>query len=84
MSRPIIEIAVVTGTSRPGTKEPAVVDWVISHARARKNARFTSLDIGAFDLPMLDEAVPRRGAIILMTIRSHGPKLLSNSMGSFS
>jgi NAD(P)H-dependent FMN reductase len=58
----MIEIALVTGTTRPGTKAPAVVDWVISHARTRPDACFTSLDIGAFDLPMLDEpAPPARG-----------------------
>jgi NAD(P)H-dependent FMN reductase len=54
----MIEIAVVTGTTRPGTKSPAVADWVTGHASSRADLRATKLDIGAFDLPLLDEAVP--------------------------
>jgi len=54
----MIEIAVVTGTTRPGTKSPAVADWVESHARGRAGLHVTKLDIGAFDLPLLDEPVP--------------------------
>ncbi|CAH0343218.1 NAD(P)H-dependent oxidoreductase [Rhizobium sp. CECT 9324] len=54
----MIEIAVITGTTRPGTKAPAVADWVTGHAQNRTDLHVTTLDISAFDLPMLDEPIP--------------------------
>lgn len=54
----MIKIAVVTGTTRPGTKAPAVADWVVEQAEGRQDAQFTKLDIADFNLPLLDEPVP--------------------------
>ena len=54
----MVKIAIVTGTTRPGTKAPAVADWVQARSAGQVQAEFSILDIAAFDLPLLDEPVP--------------------------
>jgi NAD(P)H-dependent FMN reductase len=54
----MIRIAVITGTTRPGTKAPAVAEWIIAQAKDRVDAEFIGLDIADFHLPLLDEPVP--------------------------
>ena len=54
----MVKIAIVTGTTRPGTKAPAVADWILAQSSSQRHAEFDILDIAAFDLPLLDEPIP--------------------------
>lgn len=51
-------IAIVVGSTRPGRNGEAVANWVQEIASTRDDATFELLDVAAFDLPLLDEAVP--------------------------
>ncbi|WP_380166816.1 NADPH-dependent FMN reductase [Jannaschia sp. R86511] len=52
------KIAIVVGSTRPGRNGEAVAHWVHELASTRDDATFELLDVAAFDLPLLDEAVP--------------------------
>src|ERR1700704_4577219 len=54
----MLKIAIITGSTRPGRKSEAVARWVYDIAKKRGDASFEVVDIAAFDLPLLDEAVP--------------------------
>src|ERR1700704_6453740 len=54
----MLKIAIITGSTRPGRKSEAVARWVYDIAKKRSDASFEVVDIAAFDLPLLDEAVP--------------------------
>src|SRR4029077_18078861 len=54
----MLKIAIITGSTRPGRKSEAVARWVHDIAAKRSDASFEVFDIAAFDLPLLDEAVP--------------------------
>jgi NAD(P)H-dependent FMN reductase len=54
----MIKLAIVIGSTRPGRKAEAVARWVYQIAHKRKDAQFEVVDIQAFNLPLLDEAVP--------------------------
>ena len=54
----MLKIAIFTGSTRPGRKSEAVARWVHGIAAKRSDASFEVVDIAAFDLPLLDEAVP--------------------------
>jgi NAD(P)H-dependent FMN reductase len=54
----MLKIAIITGSTRPGRKSEAVARWVYNIAAKRSDASFEVVDIAAFDLPLLDEAVP--------------------------
>jgi NAD(P)H-dependent FMN reductase len=54
----MLKIAIITGSTRPGRKSEAVARWVYGIAAKRTDASFEVVDIAAFDLPLLDEAVP--------------------------
>ena len=54
----MIRIAIILGSTRPGRNGEAVAKWVEGLARSRKDAEFELVDIGAFNLPLLDEPVP--------------------------
>lgn len=54
----MLKIAIITGSTRPGRKSEAVARWVYDIASKRSDASFEVVDIAAFDLPLLDEAVP--------------------------
>jgi NAD(P)H-dependent FMN reductase len=54
----MLKIAIITGSTRPGRKSEAVARWVYDIAAKRSDASFEVVDIAAFDLPLLDEAVP--------------------------
>ena len=54
----MIKIAIIIGSTRPGRKADAVAKWVHEIAKARSNAEFEIVDIKAYNLPLLDEAVP--------------------------
>ena len=54
----MLNVAIITGSTRPGRKSEAVARWVLDIARKRSDASFEVVDIAAFDLPLLDEPVP--------------------------
>src|SRR5215210_7193549 len=54
----MINIAVVTGSTRPGRKAADVAKWVLEIAAMRADAAFSLVDIQDFNLPLLDEPVP--------------------------
>jgi NAD(P)H-dependent FMN reductase len=54
----MLKIAIITGSTRPGRKSEAVARWVYDIAAKRSDASFEVVDIAAFDLPLLDEAMP--------------------------
>jgi NAD(P)H-dependent FMN reductase len=50
-----LNIAIVTGSTRPGRNNEAVAHWVRGIAQKRSDADFELVDIASFDLPLLDE-----------------------------
>ncbi len=54
----MLKVAIITGSTRPGRKSEAVARWVYDIAAKRSDALFEVVDIAAFDLPLLDEALP--------------------------
>jgi NAD(P)H-dependent FMN reductase len=54
----MIRVAIVTGSTRPGRNNEAVARWVHDIAGKRSDAEFELVDIAAYNLPLLDEAVP--------------------------
>jgi len=54
----MLKVAIITGSTRPGRKSEAVARWVYDIAAKRSDASFEVVDIAAFDLPLLDEALP--------------------------
>lgn len=58
----MLQIAIVTGSTRPGRNNEAVSHWVYCIAKERKDADVELVDIANYNLPLLDEPVPpRRG-----------------------
>ena len=54
----MLNVAIITGSTRPGRKSEAVARWVHGIAARRDGASFELVDIADFDLPLLDEPVP--------------------------
>ena len=54
----MLKVAIIIGSTRPGRKAEAVARWVDDIAARRRDASFEVVDIAAFDLPLLDEALP--------------------------
>lgn len=54
----MLKIGIIVGSTRPGRKAIDVARWVLDHARKRNDAIFELVDIGDFDLPVLDEPKP--------------------------
>jgi NAD(P)H-dependent FMN reductase len=54
----MLEIAIVTGSTRPGRNNEAVANWVYSVAKEREDAEFELVDIASYNLPLLDEPMP--------------------------
>jgi NAD(P)H-dependent FMN reductase len=54
----MIQIAIITGSTRPGRVNEAVARWVYELAQKRNDAKFELVDIKEFNLPLLDEPVP--------------------------
>lgn len=53
-----MRIGVITGSTRPGRVNEAVARWVHEKAQERGDAEYEFVDIAAFGLPLLDEAIP--------------------------
>ncbi len=54
----MLNIGVVTGSTRPNRNSPAVAEWVASRAVGRERAEYEVVDISQWGLPLLDEPVP--------------------------
>jgi NAD(P)H-dependent FMN reductase len=54
----MLKVAIIVGSTRPGRKADAVVQWVHDIAKKRDDAEFEVVDIKDFNLPLLDEAMP--------------------------
>ena len=54
----MLKIGIIIGSTRPGRKGEAVAKWVHQLAQARGDAEYELVDIAAFELPLLDEAIP--------------------------
>lgn len=52
-----MRIGVIAGSSRPGALNPLVVEWVAAQLEER-GIDYEVVHFGAYDLPILDEAVP--------------------------
>jgi NAD(P)H-dependent FMN reductase len=53
-----MNIAIVTGSTRPGRNNIAVARWAFELAAKRADASFELVDIADYQLPLLDEAIP--------------------------
>jgi NAD(P)H-dependent FMN reductase len=58
MNNPMLKIAIILGSTRPGRNGEAVSQWVYEIAKKRNDANFELLDIKDYNLPLLDEAIP--------------------------
>ncbi|WP_342775694.1 NADPH-dependent FMN reductase [Nonomuraea deserti] len=56
--KPVIKVAIIIGSTRPGRNGEAVAHWVCDLAAKRADAEFELVDIKDFDLPLLDEVLP--------------------------
>lgn len=54
----MLQIAIITGSTRPGRKSDAVAKWVHELASKRGDATYEVIDLAEIDLPMYDEPVP--------------------------
>jgi NAD(P)H-dependent FMN reductase len=54
----MLKLAIIIGSTRPGRVGEAVAKWVHELAQQRRDAEFELVDIGDFDLPLLDEPIP--------------------------
>lgn len=50
-----LNLAIITGSTRPGRKGPAVAQWVAAIARGQSGLAVTELDLAEMELPLLDE-----------------------------
>jgi NAD(P)H-dependent FMN reductase len=55
---PMLKIAIIVGSTRPGRKGDAIAKWAYEIARKRTDADFALLDLATFELPFLDEPMP--------------------------
>jgi NAD(P)H-dependent FMN reductase len=54
----VTRIGVILGSTRPGRRGEPVAQWVMEHARERKDAEFELIDLADYPLPHLDEPLP--------------------------
>jgi NAD(P)H-dependent FMN reductase len=54
----MLKIGIIAGSTRPGQKSTTVAKWVHEILNSRKDAEFEIVNIGDYNLPLLDEPVP--------------------------
>lgn len=54
----MVDVGIILGSTRPGRNGEAVARWVTEVAHQRSDAHFELIDIGDYNLPLLDEPVP--------------------------
>ena len=52
---PMLKIAIIVGSTRPGRTGEGVAKWAYEVAQKRADAEFALLDLASFQLPLLDE-----------------------------
>ena len=52
------KIGIIIGSTRPGRNGEAVAKWVYDLSKKRADAEFELVDIGDYNLPLLDEPYP--------------------------
>jgi NAD(P)H-dependent FMN reductase len=57
-TEPTLKIAVIIGSTRPGTVGKAAAQWTYEKTQRHSGAEFALLDIADFGLPLLDEPEP--------------------------
>ena len=55
-----LHLGVVVGSTRPGRRADAVLDWVRPRAASRSTLELVVVDLADHDLPQLDEPAPAR------------------------
>src|SRR5262245_30957664 len=58
MNNPMLKIAIIIGSTRPGRNGEAVSRWVYEIAKKRNDVDFELVDVKDFNLPLLDEPIP--------------------------
>jgi NAD(P)H-dependent FMN reductase len=58
MNNPMLRIAIIIGSTRPGRNGEAVGKWIHEIAKKRTDSNFELVDIRDFNLPLLDEPIP--------------------------
>jgi len=58
IDEPMVKIAIILGSTRPGRVGAAIGEWAFEIACKRTDADFELLDIAQFNLPLLDEPMP--------------------------
>jgi NAD(P)H-dependent FMN reductase len=75
---PMLRIAIILGSTRPGRKGEAVARWAYELARKRNDAEVELVDLADFELPLLDEpAPPARGQYMHSHTRAWSAKIAS-------
>ncbi|MFI6985212.1 NADPH-dependent FMN reductase [Embleya sp. NPDC050154] len=54
----MLNVAIVVGSTRPGNRAGAVARWIHETASRRADATWEIVDLGDFELPLLDEPIP--------------------------
>jgi len=57
-----LQVAIIVGSTRPGRQADSVARWVNGLAAGRDRASFEVVDVADFELPLLDEDLPRMAA----------------------
>jgi NAD(P)H-dependent FMN reductase len=58
MNNPMLKLAIIIGSTRPGRNGEAVGKWIHEIAKKRNDVDFELVDVKNFNLPLLDEPVP--------------------------
>jgi NAD(P)H-dependent FMN reductase len=58
MNNPMLKIAIILGSTRPGRNGEAISQWMYEIAKKRSDANFELLDVKDYNLPLLDEPIP--------------------------
>jgi NAD(P)H-dependent FMN reductase len=58
MNNPMLKIAIILGSTRPGRNGEAISQWMYEIAKKRNDANFELLDVKDYNLPLLDEPIP--------------------------
>jgi NAD(P)H-dependent FMN reductase len=63
MNNPMLKIAIILGSTRPGRNGEVVSHWIYEIAKKRNDADFELVDIKDFNLPLLDEPISAAASI---------------------
>jgi NAD(P)H-dependent FMN reductase len=58
MNNPMLKLAIIIGSTRPGRNGEAVGKWIHEIAKKRNDVDFELVDVKNFNLPLLDEPIP--------------------------